>query len=100
MRVRCNLCEEVYPGGTAHKCKPRPTATPQPKPRAPVTHGVTHTVTHEIKGTHKVTHTPLDLRKANTVKVARWRAKNLDRHREYHAAYMRRWRAERAEARQ
>jgi hypothetical protein len=90
----CDRCQQWVPERGLHNCvKAKSVETPAENPAglpAPgPTHGITHGPTH-AKGKKS------ELRKAQTY---RWRRRYPDRWKQYHADYMRGWRARRAEER-
>jgi hypothetical protein len=91
---RCQ-CGEIYTINRPHTCKAR-AATPQPKKLAAAPVPVSHVSPHTPGASpHIATPSPHE-KKGAVARNLRWRAKNLDRHREYHTAYMRKWRAAKA----
>jgi hypothetical protein len=91
----CERCQSMVPEKGLHFCV-KAEAAPSPHKPEPSSNAPTHNPTHGI--THAPTHAKpakSELRKAQTY---RWRERYPDRWKQYHAEYMRNWRANRNSA--
>jgi hypothetical protein len=76
--------------GSRHNCRPRAVSHPRPPL---VTAPSPHTATPPPHASPHIEMASPHGRKGAVARNLRWRAKNLDRYRAYHAGYVRMWRA-------